>query len=402
MCVVRFISIMAAAGLLAASAAGAGEARTFWRPEGAGAVVVEVTPDVQSVAAPAPGAPLPPGAAVPMSVFVGRGGPPHEKVKVTYLGVATSGVPEAMADQLKLARGTGLVVDFIEPESPAATAGIRKHDILTKLDDQLLVNAEQLSVLVRNHKPNDKVSVTLVREGKEQKVPAVLGETERETGPEGDVIRFGSPEAWKDYVFRLLPGQPVPGARPGGGAWAGGTAGGASSSSCSYADGEHTLTLTAHDGEKYLVAKDRDGKAVFEGPIQTKEQREKVPPEVLKKLEKMERSMKHPAPPAPPPMPGATLPPGAGPSAGPARGGEVRIEVRTDAPADDGVTLVLTTAFGHQRLVAKDKDGKVIFEGPVDTEEQRSKLPEPIRRRLKNLSISGTVIMEPGPEGCRD
>jgi len=59
-------------------------------------------------------------------------------VKATYLGVATSFPPEPLADQLKLAKGVGLLVEFIDAKGPAAAAGLRKNDVLTRLDDQLL------------------------------------------------------------------------------------------------------------------------------------------------------------------------------------------------------------------------------------------------------------------------
>src|SRR5881227_2879197 len=46
----------------------------------------------------------------------------HEKgpkVPVTYLGVDTSQVPTVVSEQLGLAKGFGLVVDYVEPNSPA-------------------------------------------------------------------------------------------------------------------------------------------------------------------------------------------------------------------------------------------------------------------------------------------
>ena len=60
----------------------------------------------------------------------------HEKapkVPVTYLGVETSQVPTVVSDQLGLAKGFGLVVDYVEPNSPAATAGVQQNDILKML-----------------------------------------------------------------------------------------------------------------------------------------------------------------------------------------------------------------------------------------------------------------------------
>ena len=63
----------------------------------------------------------------------------HEKrpkVPVTYLGVDTSQVPTVVSEQLGLAKGFGLVVDYVEPNSPAATAGVQQNDILKMLNDQ--------------------------------------------------------------------------------------------------------------------------------------------------------------------------------------------------------------------------------------------------------------------------
>ena len=67
----------------------------------------------------------------------------HEKrpkVPVTYLGVDTSQVPTVVSDQLGLAKGFGLVVDYVEPNSPAATAGVQQNDILKMLNDQILIS----------------------------------------------------------------------------------------------------------------------------------------------------------------------------------------------------------------------------------------------------------------------
>jgi S1-C subfamily serine protease len=55
----------------------------------------------------------------------------HEKlpkVPVTFLGVETSEVPNVVSEQLGLAKGFGLVVDYVVPYSPAAAAGVQQND----------------------------------------------------------------------------------------------------------------------------------------------------------------------------------------------------------------------------------------------------------------------------------
>ncbi len=104
-----------------------------------------------------------------------------------FLGVATSPVTEAMGAQLGLPEGVGLVVVFVSPDSPASKA-LRKHDVLHKLGDQILTDQRQLAVLVRMRKPDDEVSISILRTGRSMEVKVVL--EERELSP---LTAFGGP-----------------------------------------------------------------------------------------------------------------------------------------------------------------------------------------------------------------
>src|SRR5688572_330211 len=146
-------------------------------------------------APPAAPAPAPAPALQPRSVkTIGgmedvRATPPAvKKEKLTFLGVNTSPIAGRGFDNLKLPRGVGLVMDAVDPGGPADQAGIRPGDVLEKLDDQLLVNVEQFTALVRSGKPGDEVAITIYRDGKPQTIKAKLGQkevTQRETGPMG-------------------------------------------------------------------------------------------------------------------------------------------------------------------------------------------------------------------------
>jgi len=132
-------------------------------------------------------------------------------------------------------------------------------------------------------------------------------------------------------------------------------------------DDEHDPTLMKENGEKQLRAETKKGEVVFEGPVQTQEQRKKVPAETLKKLEALEKRIKE----------------------------ESHAEV---SMTEDGVTLTLTSDEGHQRLVAKDKDGKVLFEGPVDTWDQRKAMPDGLLKKLEKLWKSWARISNADPQ----
>lgn len=242
-----------------------------------------------------------PGRPVRLSSLVPAPAAPARKVKVTFLGVVTSPAGETLGQHLKLPEGTGLVVEFVQDDSPAAKAGLARHDVLVRLDDQILVNPEQLAVLVRIRKPGDKVGLAFIRSGKEEKAAAELGEHEQVIQPlgagrvfvrpllppnvPGGLINLGPPAA----ASRLQPAEqaglhwlltnPSPAlAQPGAAAMA----------SASMSDGQHTINVTLSGSGRYLVATDAAGKVVFSGPIDTPDQLQAVPPEIRAKLGAMQ------------------------------------------------------------------------------------------------------------------
>ncbi len=92
-----------------------------------------------------------------------------------FLGVETARASTTLRQQLGLARGIGLVVQRVVKETAAAEV-LQKHDILTKFEDQLLVSADQLGVLVRSKDPGAEVMLTFLRGGQEQTAAVKLGE----------------------------------------------------------------------------------------------------------------------------------------------------------------------------------------------------------------------------------
>ena len=100
------------------------------------------------------------------------------KVPVTFLGVETSEVPRVVSEQLGLARGFGLVCDYVVPDGPAATAGVQQNDILKMLNDQILMQPDQLAKLIRSYPEGTNVTLTILRKGQESKITVKLGKKE--------------------------------------------------------------------------------------------------------------------------------------------------------------------------------------------------------------------------------
>ncbi len=128
--------------------------------------------------------PVPPSAPVPP---VPPNPPRHDrdhdndkgpKVPVTFMGVETSEVPRVVSEQLGLAKGFGLVVDYVVPDGPAATAGLQQNDILKMFNDQILMQPDQLAKLVRSYPEGTNVTLTVLRKGQESKITVKLGKKE--------------------------------------------------------------------------------------------------------------------------------------------------------------------------------------------------------------------------------
>lgn len=133
----------------------------------------------------------------------------HEHVSMVealFLGVSCEPVTEAMAAQLPLPKGVGLLVMHVAPDSPAQRAGIKVHDVLVQLDDQWLITSKQLAVLVRMQEDDQEVAITLRRGGEQHVVEPELEIREmpalRRSAAEAP-WRFMYPKGWADEVESL-------------------------------------------------------------------------------------------------------------------------------------------------------------------------------------------------------
>ncbi|AJF67133.1 S1C family serine protease [Streptomyces vietnamensis] len=61
---------------------------------------------------------------------------------------------------------------------PAAKAGLRPGDVITRVDGQRVHNGEELIVKIRAHRPGDKLELTLTRNGKELTKTLTLGSSQ--------------------------------------------------------------------------------------------------------------------------------------------------------------------------------------------------------------------------------
>ena len=80
------------------------------------------------------------------------------------LGVSVGVTPGAQG-QPGLESDEGAQIQQVNAGSTAENAGITKGDVITKVDDHLITDADSLVATIRSYRPGDKVTVTYVRGG---------------------------------------------------------------------------------------------------------------------------------------------------------------------------------------------------------------------------------------------
>jgi hypothetical protein len=87
------------------------------------------------------------------------------------LGVGINRPSETLVEQLNLPQGHALVVENVVPDSPAARAGIKAHDILLKVDDKPIAGEPaEFSQMLGELKADHPISIVLMRKGKEETI----------------------------------------------------------------------------------------------------------------------------------------------------------------------------------------------------------------------------------------
>jgi S1-C subfamily serine protease len=83
--------------------------------------------------------------------------------QVGYLGVAVQTLDSSTASRLGLNVSSGaLVTAAPQSGTPAASAGITRGSVITRLGGSTVTSADSLGTAIRSHKPGEKVSVTFV------------------------------------------------------------------------------------------------------------------------------------------------------------------------------------------------------------------------------------------------
>ncbi|WP_035674276.1 S1C family serine protease [Flavobacterium sp. 83] len=94
------------------------------------------------------------------------------------LGVEGGELNDIASKELKISQTQGFYINKVTKNSGAEKSGLTKGDIIVKLDDQNVATYADLSGYINTKRPNDKVQVTIIRDGKNRIVPVILSKNE--------------------------------------------------------------------------------------------------------------------------------------------------------------------------------------------------------------------------------
>ena len=103
-----------------------------------------------------------------------------------YLGVGIQDVNNDLEDVYKEQKGA--VVISIEKDSQAQKAGLKVWDLITKVNGIPIRSAAELKNIIGTYNPKDKVTLTILRDKKEQTLNITLTKALNNTSSNGSVV----------------------------------------------------------------------------------------------------------------------------------------------------------------------------------------------------------------------
>ena len=252
-----------------------------------------------------------------------------------FLGVGTSSVPEALAAHLNLKPEEGVLVRSLDPNGPAAKAGLAEHDVITKIDGQAVGSHADLVREVQKHQPGKEIAVDYIHQGKPANKSVTL--TPRPDGAApmpapnqiDDLMLQGMPEEQAKRIREMI---------------------------------ERQLRAFEDDG-----GEDPAGPAIPADPFNQLRDAQKRMRDLQKQMqERMGDALKQ---------------------------GEGGLRIQGGATfrmVDPEGSVELNSKDGGKEATVRDKDGKKVWSGPWDTEQDKAAAPPEVRARLDRLNIDET------------
>ena len=154
-----------------------------------------------------------------------------------YLGILFQNLSDEQVLALHLKSGSGVEVLMVDHDGPAGKAGLRPHDVIVRLNGQMVTGAEGLRRMIHDAGVGSGVTLAVLRSGQQVVVNVQLayrGEVEREAvarmvaadppaevdepgadgageGDPADPVAAGTPSRSKSFLLQMLHSTPFTG-----------------------------------------------------------------------------------------------------------------------------------------------------------------------------------------------
>jgi serine protease Do len=92
-----------------------------------------------------------------------------------YLGVGLQELTPDLARKLKLGDLEGVLISGVQPDSPAAKAGLEPGDVVTEFNGEKVHEPTELRLLVAAVKPDSTIKLKIIRDSQERTLDVVIG-----------------------------------------------------------------------------------------------------------------------------------------------------------------------------------------------------------------------------------
>ena len=93
-----------------------------------------------------------------------------------WLGIEIGEVTQEQARDLRLTSARGVLVMDVEPDSPAAKAGLKENDVIAQFDGETVAGTAAFRRMVRETPPGRTVTLAVTRDGATQNISVELGD----------------------------------------------------------------------------------------------------------------------------------------------------------------------------------------------------------------------------------
>ena len=171
------------------------------------------------------------GFAIPINMVKTVEAQLNAKGKVTrgWVGVAIQNVDENLAKSFNLKKAEGILISEVQHGSPADKAGLKQGDVILRLNNTPLDDANDLRNQISLLPPGSKAGLQIIRDGKTQDIEIIIGEqpanfSKLAKGGSADTTglnQFGlsmqnlSPELAEQFGYKQDQGVIIKGVEPG-------------------------------------------------------------------------------------------------------------------------------------------------------------------------------------------